>query len=120
MAGRTLWRLKDIKKPISDIRRLLSGKSLSAVEHDDDTQAAFERYLERLSEASRHIPADWKAEFPQIPWRQIADLGNFMRHGYDKVDLGVLWSIYEHDLDALESVIDQLSVRPESSTEPKQ
>ena len=120
MAGRAFWRLKDIKKAISAIRKLLSGKSLSAVQHDDDTQAAFERYLERLSEASRHIPTDWKAEFPQIPWRQIADLGNFMRHGYDKVDLGVLWSIYENDLDPLESVIDQLLERPETSTKPEQ
>jgi uncharacterized protein with HEPN domain len=120
MASRVYWRLKDTKKAISAIRKLLSGKSLSAVRHDDDTQAAFERYLERLSEASRHIPTEWKAEFPGIPWRQIADLGNFMRHGYDKVDLGVLWSIYESDLDALEPVIDQLLERAESSTEPKQ
>jgi uncharacterized protein with HEPN domain len=119
MASRVYWRLKDTKKAISAIRKLLSGKSLSAIQHDDDTQAAFERYLERLSKASRHIPTEWKTEFPQIPWRQIADLGNFMRHGYDKVDLGVLWSIYENDLDALEPVIDQLLERAESSTEPK-
>jgi uncharacterized protein with HEPN domain len=113
MASRVDWRLQDIKKAISAIRKLLSGKSLSAVQGDDDTQAALERYLERLSEASRHIPAEWKAEFPQIPWRQIADLGNFMRHGYDKVDLGVLWSIYDNDLDTLEPVIDQLLGRAE-------
>src|SRR5690349_8592287 len=120
MPTRVYWRLKDIKKAILRIRRLLAGKSLSELRENDDTQAAFERYLERLSEASRHIPADWKAEFPQIPWRQIADLGNFMRHGYDKVDLGVLWSIYENDLDALEPVIDKLVEREEQSKGPSQ
>jgi uncharacterized protein with HEPN domain len=120
MASRVYWRLKDIKKAISAIRKLLSGKSLSEVQHDEDAQAAFERYLERLSEASRHIPTEWTVEFPQIPWRQIADLGNFLRHGYDKVDLGVLWAIYENDLDALEPVVDQLLERAESSTEPEQ
>ena len=120
MPTRVYWRLKDIKKAILRIRRLLAGKSLSELRENDDTQAAFERYLERLSEASRHIPADWKAEFPQIPWRQIADLGNFMRHGYDKVDLGVLWSIYENDLDALEPVIDKLVEREEQSMGPSQ
>jgi uncharacterized protein with HEPN domain len=55
---------------------------------------------------------------PQIPWRQVADLGNFLRHGYDKVNLDVLWSIYENDLDVLEHAIDTLLERHQRSTKP--
>jgi uncharacterized protein with HEPN domain len=102
MSSRAIWRLKDVKQSISDVRSLLAGKSLQELRNDRPMKAAFERFLEILSEASRHIPDDWKSDFPQIPWRQISDLGNFLRHGYDKVNLDVLWSIYQHDLDALE------------------
>jgi len=78
---------------------------------DRATRAAFERFLEILSEASRHIPDEWKGEFNQIPWRQVADLGNFIRHVYHRIDLEVLWSIYENDIGSLEAVIDELIAR---------
>ena len=80
-ADRVYWRLSDMKAAICD------------------------------SEASRHVPVEWKNEFPQIPWRRIADLGNHVRHAYHALDLGILWSIYEHDLDAIEAVIDILVER---------
>jgi uncharacterized protein with HEPN domain len=120
MGSRVVWRLKDMKQAISDIRLLLADKSLSTLNNDRYTQAAFERFLERLSEASKHVPETWKAEFSQIPWRQVSDLGNFLRHGYDKVDLQVLWSIYENDLDALEHVVDALTERANHPEKPKQ
>jgi uncharacterized protein with HEPN domain len=78
---------------------------------DAVTRAAFERFLEILSEASRHIPDDLKAEFPNIPWRQVADLGNFIRHVYHKIDVEILWSIYHDDLDALDGIVRQLIER---------
>jgi uncharacterized protein with HEPN domain len=111
MTRRAVLRLKDIKEAISDVRLLLAGTSIQTLRDHRPTRAAFERFLEILSEASRHIPDEWKADFPQIPWRQIADLGNFLRHGYDKVNLEELWSIYENDLEALEHAIDTLLER---------
>ena len=110
MPDRVFWRLGDMKKAIRDIRSLLSGKSVDALS-DNVTRAAFERFLEVLSEASRHVPDNAKAEFSHIKWRQIADLGNVIRHIYHQIDLGILWNIYEKDLDSLESVVDALIAR---------
>ena len=101
----------DMKSAISEIRKLLEGKSVNSLMSDAATRAAFERFLEILSEASRHIPDDLKEEFSEIPWRQVADLGNFIRHVYHKVDIEVLWSIYENDLDPLENVVGKLIER---------
>jgi uncharacterized protein with HEPN domain len=109
-----------MKQAISEIRKLLSGKSFQTLNHDRATRAAFERFLEILSEASRHVPDEWKAEFGQIPWRQVADLGNTVRHAYHRIDLELLWSIYENDLDALEHVIDALVERASLPGKPKQ
>jgi len=76
-----------MQKAISEIRRLLEGKSVNTLMSDAATRAAFERFLEILSEASRHIPEDLKNEFSDIPWRQVADIGNFIRHVYHKIDI---------------------------------
>jgi uncharacterized protein with HEPN domain len=111
MSSRAYWRVTDMQSAISEIRKLLEGKSVNSLMSDAATRAAFERFLEILSEASRHIPDDLKEEFSEIPWRQVADLGNFIRHVYHKVDMEVLWSIYENDLDPLENVVHKLIER---------
>lgn len=111
MTERVYWRLTDMKAAITEIRQLLENNQIDVLINDRATRAAYERFLEILSEASRHIPVDWQEEYPQIPWRQVADLGNFIRHAYHKIDLEILWSIYENDLDAIERVVDKLIER---------
>jgi len=111
MADRVYWRLTDIRSAIREIRNLLDGHQISILASNPATRAAFERFLEIMSEASRHIPDEWKKEFDTIPWRQVADLGNFLRHAYHKTDLEILWSIYENDLQPLESAVDQMIAR---------
>lgn len=108
MTDRIYWRLTDMKNAIVEIRKLFAGKTSDAIVTDTATRAAFERFLEILSEASRHIPNEWKNEHQNIPWRQVADLGSFIRHVYHRIDLDVLWAIYTNDLDPLEQVVDLL------------
>ncbi|MGD9920746.1 MAG: DUF86 domain-containing protein [Pseudorhodoplanes sp.] len=108
MTDRTYWRLTDIKAAIIEINKLLEGKSSDILSTDRAVRAAFERFLEIASEASRHIPQEWKDEFSEIPWRRVADLGNHIRHVYHKIDLDLLWLIYTEELPRLEAVIEQL------------
>jgi len=108
MAKLPVLRLRHIKDRIVAINALLSGKSFDQVAADGDARAALERHLEVLSEASRHLPEAWKTEHKDIPWRNIADLGNVIRHAYDEVDLGILWDISEKRLPELDRAIDVL------------
>ena len=104
---RAVWRLRDMKQSIAEIRSLLNAKSFDQMYAEAVTRAAFERFLEILSEASRHVPDDWKSRHgPEIPWRRVADLGNHIRHAYHRIDAEALWSIYEHDLPGLEKAVD--------------
>lgn len=87
----------------------LRGRPYTEVEADLVVRAAFERFLEIASEASRKLPADWKDSFgPSLNWRGIADLGNRLRHAYHMTSLPILWSIYANDLDPLEAAIDAM------------
>jgi uncharacterized protein with HEPN domain len=111
MNSRAYWRVTDMRTAISEIRKLLNGKDVNALVSDAATRAAYERFLEILSEASRHVPAELKEEFSHVPWRQVADLGNFIRHAYHKIDIEALWSIYENDLDNIDDVVGKLADR---------
>ena len=106
---RASFRAGHIKQAIERTRDLLAGKSIDDVRESPDTQAALERYLEIVSEASRYIPATWRqVHGGGISWKQIADLGNILRHAYNKTDLDLLWSVYLNDLDPLESAVDSM------------
>ena len=59
-------------------QRLAAGKSIEDYQTDPDLAAAVERYLERLSEASRHVPQNLKDKHPKIDWRGVADIGNVL------------------------------------------
>lgn len=116
-AERVLWRLRDIRWSIREINALLAGKTFETMYSDAVTKAAFERFLEILSEASRHIPDEMKHRATtDIPWRRVADLGNHIRHAYHKVDAAALWSIYEDELGRLdaaaEAMIAEIEARP--------
>jgi uncharacterized protein with HEPN domain len=94
MGDRTNFRLKDIVDAIDQIQSLLQNKSYQDLVKDKVAKAAFERFLEILSEASRHIPEALKANRPDIPWRRVSDIGNHLRHAYDRVDSEILWEVY--------------------------
>jgi uncharacterized protein with HEPN domain len=92
---RTIYRLRDIVDAIEQIEALLTGRGLSDVASDRVVRAALERFLEILSEASRHIPQEMKDTAPEIPWADVAAIGNHLRHAYHRVDFEILWRIHE-------------------------
>ncbi len=94
MDERIRYRLNDIIRSIEDIDELLSDKSYDTFVSDKIMKAAFERFLEILSEASRYVPDSMKNSRPDIPWRRISDIGNHIRHAYHRVDSEILWEIH--------------------------
>ena len=72
-------RLRHMLQAIDALLRISARKPLDAYRAEPDLAAAVERYLERLSEASRHIPDDLKGRHPHIDWRGVADIGNALR-----------------------------------------
>ena len=108
MEERAILRIGDIELRIAEIRKLLSGKSFEQIDSDNVARAALERFFEIISEASRHPPEAWKREHAEVRWRRIADIGNVIRHAYDRVDLKILWEICGRDLTLLERAIDAM------------
>jgi uncharacterized protein with HEPN domain len=97
-------RLTDIVEAIANIRSEMAGVSLEAFEADWRKRWLIERGVEIISEASRHLPDELKARHPVIPWRQVADIGNVLRHEYQRVAPDVLWRLAQDDLSPLDRV----------------
>jgi len=101
--------VQDVKRALVELRSILAGKSKEEVESGLTLKPAFERKLEIVSEAAKNIPAEWKAaQGADIPWHQIAGIGNILRHEYRYVSFDRLWDIYDNHLDLLEAAIDRM------------
>lgn len=103
MSLRALARLDDIEDAIGQLDKLIADRTFEEYEADRVASAAFERFLEIISEASRHIPDAWKDRHPEVPWRRVADLGNRLRHAYHRIDLRLLWDLQADGLPRLKA-----------------
>ena len=98
-------RLRHILDAIARIETLTAGKTFEDYGADWVTRDAIERNLERVSEASRHVPSHLKAQHGSIPWRAIAGLGNVLRHDYPRVKDPRVWQILSQDLGPLKAAV---------------
>lgn len=65
-------------------------------------QDAVIRRLEIIGEAVKNIPPEFRDEYPDIQWRQIAGMRDVLIHGYFGVDLDLTWKVVKSDLPELE------------------
>ncbi len=78
--------------------RLVMGKNRSQVEEDEVLLLAVTRLLEILGEAAGRVPPAVQARHAAIPWKSVIGLRNVLIHGYDTIDLDILWRILSEDL----------------------
>jgi uncharacterized protein with HEPN domain len=97
-----------VRDAIADFLSIVGDATVDQIGVDKARRYAAERCIEIISEASRRIPADWKQEFPDIPWKQIAGIGNIMRHNYEDVNLDIIIGLRDRRLGELRAVIEAL------------
>jgi uncharacterized protein with HEPN domain len=83
--------LRDILKAAEDIREFTSGRSCNEFIADEKTRSAVLYKFAVMGEATKLLPAQVRAQYPDIPWRSIAGLRDKVIHGYIGVDYELLW-----------------------------
>lgn len=101
-------RLEHILEAIREVEAFTAGRTLQDYLREGWLRFASQRGIEIVSEASRHIPDDLKAGHPEIPWPDIAAIGNILRHGYDSLDHAIIWGVVENDLPRLKAAVESM------------
>lgn len=106
-------RLNDILRAIDRAAETIAGRDIGDYHRVYAIECTVQRSIEVVSEASRGIPAELKALHADIPWSQIAGIGNVLRHDYGIVDPHVLWNIVtDHYPRLRRAVVDLLDRLP--------
>ncbi len=101
----------DVLQAIANIEADTLGLDFATFAADRRVRQLVERNLEILSEASRRIPDRLKAAEPDVPWREIAGIGNVLRHDYGEVRPDILWGVRPHRLAALKAAVQRIVAR---------
>ncbi len=97
--------LRAILDAIDGVESATHGKGLDDYRTDWLMRHAIERAIEIISEAVRRLPADLQATQPQIPWPQIAGIGNVLRHEYHRVSDALIWNVVQDHLQPLKAAV---------------
>lgn len=100
--------LEDVEVSCRKVMKYVEGYSFEEFLRDDKTFDAVIRNLEVIGEAVKHVPQDLTAGHPDIPWRQIAGMRDFLAHVYFALDLEVLWNVVSVEVPKLASAVDEI------------
>ena len=87
--------------------------------NNERVQDAVIRNIEIIDEAANNIQRvapQFAAQHDDVPWQVMYTMRNRVSHGYDKVDLEVVWKTIQSDLPGLHSQIQdaQAGIRDQS------
>jgi len=94
-------RLRHMLDHAKEAAELIGARKREDLESDRVLSLALVRLLEIMGEAAGRIPDRLRARHPDIPWSQIIGLRNRLIHGYDAVDMDILWQILTDDVPPL-------------------
>ena len=69
----------------------IEGMDFDTFSKDEKTIFAVIRALEVLGEAVKRIPDEIRERYAQIPWRAMAGMRDKLIHGYNQVNLVLVW-----------------------------
>jgi uncharacterized protein with HEPN domain len=84
------------------------GYTFEDFREDEKTIDSVLRNLEIIGESARHIPANIRAQYPELPWAEILTMRNIVIHEYHRVNLEIIWQTLKEDLPPLVSPLKRI------------
>jgi len=69
--------------------------------HDATLKRAFVRSIEIIGEASKKVPSELKARYPNVQWKSMAGMRDRLIHGYFGADYDIVWDVVENKIPSL-------------------
>ena len=105
---RDLGYLADVLKASRQIRKFVGEKTFEEFSQDNLTQSAVLHQFAIVGEAAGRVSTPFVVDHPELPWRKMVGMRNRVIHGYDDIDLEVVWETICVSIPSLISLIEPL------------
>lgn len=106
--------LQDMLIAINKIFSYVDGMSYEDFVNDNKTIDAVIRNFEIIGEAANRIDEDFKIAQPELEWNRLRGLRNRIVHDYFGVDLEIIFSIINNDLERYKDSLEQIIMNENS------
>ena len=93
--------LEQILESIDKIRNFIAGYDYEKFQNDQKTQSAVIMQLALIGELAKKVSKETQSKIP-LPWKDIAGFRDRAIHDYYQIDLEVVWTTTQTDLQILE------------------
>ena len=100
--------VEDILDAMDKAEILVEGMTYDEFEADFRTNFALVRALEIIGEATKRLPASVREQYPKVPWRGMAGMRDRIIHGYDNVDLQIVWDVVQKDIPEIKPQVQKI------------
>ncbi len=94
----TLRQMLDFAK---EVRELCGGRSRGDLNRDRLLELGVTKLVEMIGEAASRVPIGERQKYSGIQWPQIVAMRNRLVHGYDVVDLDIVWTVVTTEIPLL-------------------
>lgn len=98
----------DILSSMRDAEQFIEGMSYQQFLDDKKTFNAVVRAIEVIGEAAKNVPATIRAQYPAIPWKEMAGMRDKVTHFYFGVDREAIWIAVKERIPSLIPTIEQI------------
>jgi uncharacterized protein with HEPN domain len=85
--------LYDALSAAKKVARFVQDVDWAGFYSNDEKCSAVYGQLTILGEACTRLSAEVRAQYPDLPWRQIIGMRNRIIHGYDEVNWQIVWEV---------------------------
>ena len=85
--------IRDVLREIEFLESQADMMDFAQFEKSAQAVRAAAYSVQIISEAVRHVPEEWLADYPEQPWQQILGIGNKIRHEYFRLSDAILWQV---------------------------
>jgi uncharacterized protein with HEPN domain len=100
--------VEDILDAMDKAQLLIENVTYEQFEADFRINFAVVRALEIIGEATKRLPDELRERYPQIPWREMAGMRDRIIHGYDTVNLRIVWDTVTQRIPMVKPQIQQI------------
>jgi uncharacterized protein with HEPN domain len=102
--------INDLTEACEDILSFTKGMSYSDFASDKKTINAVIRSLEVIGEATKNLPASFRSNYPDMPWKQMTSMRDKLIHDYFGIDIQMVWQAVEKHIPHILALIREITV----------
>ena len=99
--------IKDILQNMQDAIDFIGDMSYEQFVDDKKTLNAVLRSIESIGEATKNVPEELRANYPDVPWKEMAGMRDKVIHFYFGVDKEVVWFVVKDRIPTIQPFIQQ-------------